>query len=90
MSGYNTIAEVRLSAHHKRTGKTVHRLGSEVLPAASLLRIAQLEGEPGYYLLHFDVQGNEMTDTLHDSLSSAMEQAEWEYGVREAEWALSS
>ncbi len=77
---------VRLGPQHRPTGKTRHYLGTCELPPPSELRIVQYTEDPGYYLLYFDEEGEELTDTYHDTLSQAMEQAEWEFGVRPDEW----
>jgi hypothetical protein len=68
------------------SGRTRHTLnGVEIEPAASL-RILQYAEDPGFYLMHFDASGREIADTYHDSIEQAMEQAEWEYNVKPAEW----
>jgi hypothetical protein len=50
------------------------------------LRISQYVGDPGFYLLYLDAEGNELTDTYHETLEKAMSQAEWEFDVRPDEW----
>ncbi|MDY7094506.1 MAG: hypothetical protein SX243_16160 [Acidobacteriota bacterium] len=77
---------VHLGPQHRPTGKTRHSLGASELPPPTELRIVQYTEDPGYYLLYFDDQGEELTDTYHDSLNEAMEQAEWEFGVRPEDW----
>jgi hypothetical protein len=57
-----------------------------VLPTPSSLAIASYPGEDGYYLFYLDPSGEELTDTFHDSVDAAMQQAEWEFGVRPEEW----
>jgi hypothetical protein len=71
---------------HKPTGRTLHREGTRGLPRAHELKIVQFEGDAGYYLLHIDSNGEEITDTYHPTLEDAMKQAEWEYRVRNDEW----
>jgi hypothetical protein len=73
-------------SEHKPTGKTRHFQGSRELPPPSELRIVRYEGDAGYYLLYIDRNGEELTDTYHDSLEGAMEQAEWEFEVRADQW----
>lgn len=73
-------------AGHLATGFTVHRWGDEILPKPSTLAVAQRGSDPGYFLLYLDEQGEEMTDTYHENLDAAFEQAEAEFGVRKAEW----
>lgn len=52
--------------------------------------IAQLLPDPGYYLLYLDESGEEITDTYHDSLEKALDQAKWEFNVEPDEWDVSS
>jgi hypothetical protein len=42
--------------------------------------------DPGYHLLYFDDQGEEMTDTYHENLNAAFEQAKAEFGVVKEDW----
>jgi hypothetical protein len=84
---YIVLWELELGAVHLPTGKTTHYHGGAVLPAPSSLRIAQYPGDSGYYLLYLDAFGEELTDTYHDDLASAMAQAEWEFGAKPSEWA---
>jgi hypothetical protein len=72
--------------HHAPTGKTVHRLGDEVLPPPHNLQIAQYPGDSGYYLFYLDERGEVQTDTWHEDIRSAMRQAEFEFGVKFIEW----
>ena len=88
MNDYTFHFEIRLDERHQPTGRTIHRKGSEVLPAPSTLRIASLPGAPGVYLLHFDPAEREITDTFHDSVEDAMTQAEWEFGILPSEWTV--
>jgi hypothetical protein len=48
-----------------------------VTPAA--LAIAQYEGEEGVYLFYCDEQWQVVTDTFHDSLAGAVDQAKVEF-----------
>jgi hypothetical protein len=68
------------------TGFTVHRRSDEILPKPSTLAIAQVGSDPGYYLLYLDDEGEEMTDTYHETLDAAFDQAEAEFDVTKAEW----
>jgi len=36
--------------------------------------------------LYLDVNGEELTDTYHEDLRSAMKQAEWEFAISENDW----
>lgn len=86
MTGYLTIKQIRLGPRHEPTGKTRHSSGSVKLPTVALLKIATYADAEGYYLLHFDEDGNEITDTFHESVKDAMAQAKWEYQVDIRDW----
>jgi hypothetical protein len=48
--------------------------------------IAQLPPDEGFYLLYLDANGDEITDTYHESLEKALSQAKWEFNVEVDEW----
>ena len=73
-------------AGHVATGFTVHRRGAAILPKPSALAIAQVGSDPGYYLLYLDDEGEEMTDTYHETVDAAFDQAKAEFGVPDTEW----
>jgi hypothetical protein len=83
---YVVLWKVRITGLHRPTGKTVHYSGGEVVPTPSELQIAQYPGDDGYYLFYLDESGQEMTDTFHDDIRSAMDQADWEFEVKSSEW----
>src|SRR2546429_373327 len=96
MTNYSFHRRIVLKPHHVRTGKTRHTQatwsdseglirGAE-LPVPHELMITQIKPDPGYYLLYLDANGNEITDTYHETLESAMEQAKWEFNVEPNEW----
>lgn len=95
MSDYLIHRRITLQEHHQPTGKTRHTKGvvtsegvvpGTELPAPSRLMVAQLPGDDGYYLLYLDDQGNEITDTYHESLEDALAQAKWEFDIDPDEW----
>ena len=95
MSDYLIHQKITLGAQHVPTGKTRHTHGivipegliaGEDLPTPSELIIAQIPPDDGYYLLYLDSQGDEITDTYHDTLEQALDQAKWEFQVEPHEW----
>jgi hypothetical protein len=86
---YVVMWSITLADSHVPTGNTVHRMGSDILAPPRGLQIAQYSGDEGYYLLYLDDQGEEQTDTYHDSVLAAMRQAEFEFGVGTNEWVKS-
>ncbi len=85
-SEYLVFWKVQVAGSHRPTGKTVHYSGGNILPSPSGLQIAQYPGDDGYYLFYLDENGEEITDTFHDDVRGAMEQAEWEFDVKPSEW----
>jgi hypothetical protein len=84
---YRRIAKAVVEAD-RVTNKTRHYRNGRLLPAPQSVEIVQLvPAAPGYYLLYFDSDGAEMTDTWHESVASAMEQAKFEFGLLPTEWA---
>jgi hypothetical protein len=68
------------------TGKTKHYFGNEELPKPVELQIVQYDGDTGYYLFYLNKDGEEMTDTYHDTIEAAFRQAEWEFNIKQDEW----
>lgn len=83
-SQMKTVRQLRLSQPCE--SKTKHMIGGESVQLTASLQIVQFEGDDAFYLLRLDVDGNELTDTFHESLQSAYVQADFEYGVQEADW----
>lgn len=68
--------------------KTKHYLPSESAnpyPDFVSLKIAKYQNDPGYYLFHITSDGQN-SDTYHSSMQEALEQAEFEFGVKPEEW----
>lgn len=66
--------------------KTLHKFGNEILKNPSELKIGQYKGDNGYYLLYIDCNGNEITDTYHETINQAFEQASYEFNIKNDEW----
>lgn len=88
MSETTILRQVRLGPKHQPTGKTHHRKGDKELPAPSFLQVVKYAGDPGFYLLYFDENKQELTDTYHESVEGALEQAKWEFSVEPTEWEV--
>jgi hypothetical protein len=80
------LRQLRLQAHHRPTGNTRHYAGDGLLPPPAILQIVQFSGDAGFYLLYLNENGEEMTDTYHDSLIGTLDQAEFEFSVKADEW----
>ena len=88
MSKTIILRQIRLGPNHQETGKTHHFQGEKRLPAPTFLQVVQYPEDPGFYLLYFDEDWQELTDTYHESLKDALEQATFEFGTKPAEWEM--
>lgn len=75
-------------ARRAPSGRTRHFVGREQVLTFDHLALAQYAGEDGVYLFYCDAEWRVVTDTLHESLEAALGQAEDEFGVVQAEWAM--
>lgn len=80
------IKRVKLQNKHIVTEQTKHFLGKHLLPKPNELSIVRFNNESEVYLYYMDADGNEMTDTLHDSVDDAVKQAKLEFGIEPSEW----
>lgn len=85
---YVLLKQVQISkGPHQRTGNTAHyvdgKLCNELPYELKILKYRNIEG---VYLIHYDKNGIEITDTFHENAESAMEQAKFEFGINENEW----
>lgn len=85
-----TIKRVALGTHHLRPGRTKHSIrnanGLRDFAPLVALEIARYPNEESCYLFHISENG-EATDTWHQTLEEAFEQAQYEFGVQSEEWA---
>ena len=69
-------------ARSQPSGKTRHVVeGSEISRFASLAIARYDSGSEGVYLFYCDEQWNVVTDTLHEDVASAIQQANFEFGL---------
>ena len=88
MINYCILRKRVLSGQNQPTGNTQHFRGKEKITIPDSLQIVRYPGDSGYYLLYFDKEGNELTDTYHDQLENALAQAEWEFSVTPEKWEI--
>ncbi|MEV0294851.1 hypothetical protein [Nocardia sp. NPDC050710] len=62
------------------TGKTRHYVGRRIVDDFAGLAIARYDADPGVYLFYCDAEWNAITDSYHEELGGAYEQAEFEFG----------
>ena len=64
---------------HRPTGSCRQIVAGVLQGPAAGLAICQYEGETAFYLFGCDAEWNTVSDTSHESLKDALEQAEFEY-----------
>ena len=79
---YFTVIDER----HRFTGACVQKVGGEVVGPLSRLAITKYAEGRGVYLFGCDLDWHSITDTFHDSVEEAMDQAEFEYRGTRATW----
>ena len=85
IGGYKVVCYASIDSSHRFTGKTKQIVRGELMGAMSGLAICKPDKTDEFYLFGCDSKWNVVTDTWHQSLSEAMEQAEFEYeGVTQA------
>lgn len=86
LDGARVLQYALLDAAIVASGRTVHRLGQAVLGPASSLAICQYDDDPWVYLFYCDDSWAVVTDSYHESVARAMEQAEFEYRGESNAW----
>ena len=85
-----TLRRVTLGPHH-HASLTKHTIrdkdGLRSFPPFVSLEIASYQGEKSCYLFHICSDGSG-TDTWHETVEDALDQAEWEFGVTPQEWVV--
>jgi len=87
IGGAKVICFTPIDSRHRHTGNCRQNVDGALQGAAAGLAICQYEGQDGYYLFGCNTKWESVTDTWHQTLEEAKEQAEFEYeGVSET-WA---
>jgi hypothetical protein len=68
-----------IDARHHPTGATQHIVDGIVVGPAAALAICRYEDEPGVYLFGCTSDWQVVTDTWHETVEDARDQAEFEY-----------
>jgi hypothetical protein len=58
--------------------------GQRILPVPSFLEIVEQQG--AIYLLRLDADGECITDTWHETIDAAKQQARFEFDIGESDW----
>lgn len=86
-NGDQILGEVDISAISP-TGKTKHTVDGIPVTNEAKLRIVRLAGDTSIYLIHYGSDGSELTDTCHETIEEAVDQANFEYGVGKGDWTF--
>lgn len=71
---------------HEILGNTNHSTNEIAITNISLIKVGSYEGDTGFYLIYFDDDENELTDTFHETIKDAMLQAAFEFNIKEYDW----
>jgi hypothetical protein len=78
------LHRVILDSRHLAQSRTLHFEGGERVERAARIDLVRMGR--CFYLLHYDKEGNELTDTCHDTVDEAMKQAEYEFDIKKQDW----
>ncbi len=88
VGGATVICYTPIDARHRHTGNTKQIVGGVLLGPAKGLAVCQYEGESAFYLFGCDEEWNSLSDTWHETLEDAKEQAEFEYEGTKETWIV--
>jgi len=86
LDGASVICYSPIDERHQWTRECVHCVAGAEVGRVRGLAICRYEGESAAYLFGCDGEWSVLTDTLHDSISEAKTQAEFEYHGVENTW----
>lgn len=79
IGGAKVILYTPIDERHQWTGNTQHIVNGKLADNICGLAICQYELEEGYYLFGCDENWQSVTDTFHDTIEDAKDQAAFEY-----------
>lgn len=90
ISGAQVLLYTPIDGRHTHTGNTRQIVNGAVLGAASGLAICQYPGDQEVYLFGCDAHWASQSDTWHQCVADAKDQAEFEYAGTAATWQVPS
>ncbi|HUX80684.1 MAG TPA: hypothetical protein VMW10_13215 [Alphaproteobacteria bacterium] len=84
---YKIEKRIFLGSSKKGKIRNIHVIAGEKMKAPHELQIVVYPDDSGYYLLYFDINGKEITDTYHETLEGGLKQAEWEFNIPPNDWS---
>lgn len=95
LGGEKVLRYASIDDDVRPTGATKHSYGDlvdgEIVagePVGAFAALAIQGDDAGYFLLYLDADGSPVTDTWHETLDDALEQAEFEYEGITAKWVV--
>jgi hypothetical protein len=79
VGGARVIYHTRIDSRHEPTGACRHVVADQEIGTVWSLAICQYDGEPSFYLFRCEADYIPITDTWHQTLQEAFDQAEFEY-----------
>jgi hypothetical protein len=79
VGGAKVILYTPIDERHQHTGNCKQIVAGVLMSAMAGLAICQYENEDCFYLFGCDENWETVTDTLHNTIEEAKEQAEFEY-----------
>jgi len=86
LDGAKVVRWSEIDGRHRPTGGCRQIVNGVLQGQVAGVAICQYEGESAYYLFGCDPEWNTVTDTWHESLNDALEQAELEYEGVSGTW----
>lgn len=88
IGGARVVRWSAIDDRHRPTGGCRQLVAGVLQGPAAGLAIGQYEGEAAYYLFGCDAAWNAVTDTWHETLEDALQQAEFEYEGVARTWSV--
>jgi hypothetical protein len=79
IGGARTLFYTLIDHRHLATGNTKHIVSGQLVTKISGLAICKYANDHGFYLFGCDENWNSITETYHDSIEEAKDQAAFEY-----------
>jgi len=86
IGGAKILEYLTLTSEEKNTGYTKHIIEGQEQTKFDGLVICQYENEEGVYLFYCNEKWDELTDTWHEDIESAKQQASIEFEGLENKW----
>lgn len=86
MEGARIIEYLILTIKHKKSENAKHFVNSERVDDFSGLTICQYENDSGFQLFYCNNKWEVITDTWHESIEAAKNQASFEYEDLQIDW----